>query len=796
MKQRWHCLLSWLFPAILALTGAMTGGLARAQAAPRVLSYAPAGASVTILVLDMSGSMSTNDPAGVRCSAANAYIDLSGPGDVIGVVGLDSQGTGTDAHHFQDAVVWAQPTEMATLTERQQLQQVIASKSHDCHPDNTTPTYDALAQAEQMLTSATDGGRIPGSVVLLTDGVPAPDTGAQIDAIHSDLLPQFRQSHWPIDAIALGADAPVPGSGTTFHGFLSGLSDATSGAFYDDSHGVIPGVSPLNIADFFVKIFAQNNQRIVATDIPPTGLDGSTTRRNFSVTDYTRSLDVVVVKDQAATTASLVTPDGQSIAQNGSGVFVSAADPHYIIFSITSPQAGLWEVDVSGSGQFLMDSLKTSGIGLSTIAASQAGLTTSAHPVLALGQPVTVSANLTNDGQPVTDDRFTLSGTITSIGGSGQYNQAFSLNDRRTPGTYIGQVTVPAGAPPGSYRIVLLASSVSAVAVVARQSLQLRIERFPLPALDEAQATAVQWDPLLRLLYGLPFWPMPQLGLWALSGLPDRGVTLSGLVQQNQQPYSGATLTALAQRKGTPGTVPVAVITDGAGRFHLLLDAPADGTYLLTFRTSGSFAESHGDFGMTGQTVQVTLTPATLGEELHAWVFTLGYLALLLLLLGLLNWGITARPQGSWQRYRGGEEIQHSNFWPVARNPWRGFLHRNWLSSQQARMPAGVLFRFRHGGGLEARASGRGSGDWRWSDGRGLPEDFREVRELVYRPRGSEEDEEVSRFAFAVQSQASQRGRDDNRRERGAGSRESRRRSSSTRGGGRARYREDETLFS
>src|SRR2546421_9153925 len=45
---------------------------------------------VTILVLDMSGSMSTNDPNSLRCSAANAFIDLSGPGEFVGVVGLDN----------------------------------------------------------------------------------------------------------------------------------------------------------------------------------------------------------------------------------------------------------------------------------------------------------------------------------------------------------------------------------------------------------------------------------------------------------------------------------------------------------------------------------------------------------------------------------------------------------------------------------------------------------------------------------------------------------------------------------
>ncbi|HEU5382465.1 MAG TPA: vWA domain-containing protein [Ktedonobacteraceae bacterium] len=752
--RRLFCLLILLLAVLtLAAMSSPNGVSVHAQGMTKIASSGSAPGSVTILVLDMSGSMATNDPDGVRCSAANAYIDLSGPGNFIGVIGLDHQGSGTGAHNFENAEVWAQPIEMATLAERQQLQGIIATKSNHCRPDNTTPTYDALAQALQMLTTSTNGGQIPGSVVLLTDGAPAPDTVAQMNAIQSDLLPHFKQNHWPIDTVALGADGPAaPGSSVTFHSFLSGLSDATSGAFYDDSHGAVPGVSPLNIADFFVKIFAQNNHRIVTNDISPTDLNGAITRRNFSVTDYTNSLDVVVVKDQPATAAALITPGGQRVSQSGSGVFVSSSDPHYVIFSIASPQAGTWELDVTGSGQFLMDSLKTSGIGLSTISASQANLTVSTDPVLALGQPLTISANLTNNGQPITDDRFTLTGTITYTGGLGQYSQSFSLNDKNSPGKYVGQVTLPGNAPPGSYRIVLNASVVSGEAVIASQSLRLRIERFPLPVLNSVQGTSVQWDPLLSRLYSLPFWPMPQLSQWALNGLPGQGTMLVGVVQQNQLPYNNATVTAVVRPAGSSTSLPVSVLNDGGGHFRLLLPVTTGGTYLLTFSTSGNFAESHGDFGATTQSVQISLVPATPGQELRAWAFTLAYLLVLIFLCLLLRWCWTPGPQGSWLREHEGDVIERSDFGANKRNPWQGLIHRDLLYSRQAKMPAGVQFRFRHGGGIEARAHGQGSDNWEWSDGGNLPRAFREVRALLYRSRhpldNDDDDREVSKFVF------------------------------------------------
>ena len=96
----------------------------------------------------MSGSMAQNDPQGLRCSAANAYIDLSGPGDFVGVVGLDGNGTG-GPHNFGATVNWGlAPREMATVNERQALRNAILQKSHGCGPDADTPTYDALAKAE------------------------------------------------------------------------------------------------------------------------------------------------------------------------------------------------------------------------------------------------------------------------------------------------------------------------------------------------------------------------------------------------------------------------------------------------------------------------------------------------------------------------------------------------------------------------------------------------------------------------------------------------------------------------
>jgi hypothetical protein len=264
---------------------------ALARAAGMVAPHASAAGHVTVIVLDMSGSMAQNDPQGLRCSATNAYIDLSGPGDYVGVIGLDNASGATGgAHNFPTTVDWGlAPRELATVNARQALRSAVAQKSNTCRPDGSTPTYDALVKAAAMLAQATSNGAIGGSVILLTDGVPDPDTSSQIAAIQRDLIPQFKAHNWPIDTVALGSD-------TSSHSFLSNIASATSGSFYDDGHGVVPGISPLNITPFFIAIFRLRNGRSPGPDIPPMALSGGTTARNFSVGAYVSHLDIVVVK--------------------------------------------------------------------------------------------------------------------------------------------------------------------------------------------------------------------------------------------------------------------------------------------------------------------------------------------------------------------------------------------------------------------------------------------------------------------------------------------------------------------
>jgi hypothetical protein len=681
--------------ALALALAAMGGPVAHAQPLPTGLPAA--SGHVTIIVLDMSGSMAQNDPSGLRCSAANAYIDLSGPGDFVGVVGLDNPGGARGGpHNFQTAVDWGlAPREMATVNARKALHDAIAQKSNNCRPDAATPTYDALAKAEAMLASAASGGT-SGSAILLTDGVPDPDTSAQQSAIQSELVPQFKQHSWPIDVIALGSD-------TGFHGFLSGIASATSGTFYDDGHGIVPGVSPLNIMPFFLDIFRLRNGRSLGPDIAPTQLGGGVTARNFTVGQYVSHLDIVVVKDAPSTSVALQAPNGQRFPPATAGTFISS-DPYYAIFAIDTPQQGPWEVDVSGSGLFLMDSLKVSALAL--------GITSpGANAVLALGEQFTLSATLSAQGTPISGGRFSLSGTITYAGGgasSSSYTHDILLADAGGSGTYTAPLTVPAFAPTGSYTITVRAHAASEDVLTAQTT--VRLDLFPAalliaptgntPTTDAVGASVVGWDPIVRAIYRLPV--IGGLGGLALQNHPaDPAAMVRGQVLLNGRPYADATVGGTATHAGSTASVPVSVLNDGNGAFRLIFPSDASGTYRVNLTTSGAYNISHGDLTHVARTVLVTIVPATASQELRAWLVTFIYLLLFALLLLVIRYAVAQKPFGMLVNSdgSGGSEFARAQRGVAA------LLAPGRVTSRQMGMDPGLEFGFHPGGRITVRGT-------------------------------------------------------------------------------------------
>ena len=715
-----------IFVVVCAALGALWP-LTIVAAHPLARPLATGGNHVTIIVLDMSGSMAQNDPDGLRCSAANAYIDLSGPGDYIGVVNLDGGAS--------QAVI-AQPTEMATESARKGLRDAIQSKTNNCAPDGSTPTYNALNTALGMLKSATQGGSIAGSVILLTDGVPDPDPSSQINNIKSTLVPQFKQNTWPVDVVALGP--PGAQEGIDFHGFLSDVASATSGKFYDDGHGVVSGVSPLNIAPFFVDIFARRNGRTPGPTIPPTDLSSGHESRDFNLGSLVDHLDVIVVKDQPDTQVQLQDPNGNAVA-TGPNVFVST-DPRYAIYAIDGPQAGTWQVNVTGSGQFLVDTLITSSLTMSITTP------TNASPVYPLGQPFDIAASLTDKGAVVTNG-YTVAGTLSFAGdtnGGQPYTQDITMQDSGGTGVYSAKATVPASAAPGTYDLRVCASQTTNAPDVCAD-VSLRLSLFPTPSLLDGKGNAanpvaaqvVQFDPILRLIYGLPNGFVQWLSNGPLAGLPaTSSADIPGQVQLAGKAYCNATVKGSAQAQSGGASVPITVTNDGCGKFHVLFPSTANGAYTITFLTSGAFKDSHGDFGTTTSQANVTIAAATLPQELRAWLWTLLLYPLeVFLIVSLIRSRFMNAPRGSYQikGQPGTQPLgpQHSLWWSL--------MQRNVLSSKSEWHRAGLLVAVERNGSVQVRrprlpwAAGRN--DWTKGDGTPLPTSYTRVNEVLFHPQ-------------------------------------------------------------
>ncbi|HEY7781629.1 MAG TPA: vWA domain-containing protein [Ktedonobacterales bacterium] len=545
---------------LLAVLGGAIASVPSAHAAPLAVHEAhpahpaantPSG-HVTILVLDMSGSMGNpgqggNDPAGLRCSAAHAYIDLSGVGQWVGLVGLaHPDGAPGDATTAQD---YAQPAEMTTDAARAAMRKALDVHSNHCAGNGTTPMADALARADRMLHAATQGGALTGSVILLTDGLPDPDASGQITALHH-LLPDFQSNDWPIDTIALGgAD----------RGFLRGISDTTGGTAYDVAHGPVPGVSPLNLEPFFVDIFRVNAGRTLVHAVPPLALAGPATRQ-FHVGRFIAHMDVLVVRDSPNVAVQLYAPGNypNSPVLPGQAAVV-ASDPHYTIYSITTPVRGDWVLAFSGSGQLLTDALMQSTLSLQLVSPR-------ANQHLPLGQPLTLDAALRDGSDQVLAEPVTVTASLAPANGANRTGREVPLADQggaSPTGNYQGRVTIPTASPRGTYHVTLGAQLNDAFVSLV---VPVVLEPFPVPTLLA------------------PSDGTPRLAGFSVDAVPGGplavsfGLTVDGKLQA--EPHVGAALTAAGQ--------PVSLSTL-AGTWQGLYVPARAGAQPLVVRLTGTY---------------------------------------------------------------------------------------------------------------------------------------------------------------------------------------------------------------
>jgi hypothetical protein len=715
---------------------------------------------VTILILDMSTSMYDNDPLQLRCSAAKAYIDLSSTGDKIAVIGLTNfDGSSASRQSpFLRAEVWQRPTPMDVLSQRTALKRVIMQRptgTPSCqYPYGATPLYDALNQAQSMLTQTArvSGKAGSGSVLLMTDGASYPDEQNQDNAIRSTLLPIFLKHQWPIDVVALKPSDQA-------HQFLERVTGSTGGQFYQQGRQD-DEPPPLSITSFFTTIFAQRQHRTLTTRVPPQMLEGASQSIDFQLDSYGRHLDVIVVKDQDIR-ARITTPGGNILPTSDPppGAFVINDDPYYEIFSFDGPRAGVWQLDIEGSGYFEVKSLVTSWLQISLL------LPDPNTGIQAIDRPLTIAAQLVdgrNPAEPISGSRFVLTAIICHTGmpqaGAKAFMRRVSLRYENNDHLYRYSMMLPSDASPGAYSITISASE-DTDAIISSIVRPLRLVHFPTlwliapqtgrPVARVLQLTSIHWDPWLQRLYS----PNAVWGDWpgqiALSQPINSHVLLNGQVHVDPDSQMQVAAIHALLRSSDGMTRSVAVHITGKNIFQLILPSLSDGQYALALTTQGNFEDRSGDLGTTVYTVYVTgmAAPTTLHQR--AWAITAVFALILLLpLLAvlILHWHLTGpSPFGECMLYKD-QKLYHYPFNRRQHTFFSLLLRRNKLYSEEVKavpsaahwshLPSGLIFRFyrNHTIKVSYRRGKQGSSWQRSVDGtlKPLKAGFSEEKELMY----------------------------------------------------------------
>lgn len=635
----WHGILPVVFflPALLfLLPGSHT-------APPRSSRAVQAGSTttghLTIFILDMSGSMATNDPGQVRCQAAEAYIDLSGPGNMIGIIGLAGA----------RAQTWLEPSPTDVVSERAALKRAIEERpagTPGCqNPSGNTPTASALDLAWNMLNTASARQNLPGSVVLVSDGVPYPDTNGQLTAIQNNLLPLFQQRHWPIDSIALGTEQVL-------RPFLQNLAQRTGGIAYDDAQGTVPGqASSLNILSFFTDILSQRTGRTPTRITPLTTLSSGSKAYNLVLGASVREVDILLVREarEGNSISARLTSPGATPVVLPSPLALPYTDfeqnPSYVFFSIAGPRAGVWELDVKGNGRFEISTLETSFLQTVFISPQFNGT------LLNMNGPFPLIAEVVDTRSPQAPlalPGLTLTATLTSQGGSGSAvsrftTQRYLMKEEQAPNPGLFQATIllPTRAADGVYTLTVSASGETSE-IISENTLTVRLAHFPEPVLASSQAVVYQWPTWMATISHLTL--LNQLYSAIFAGSRPQ---ISGRIEPGALPHAAAPLLQATQISPTGAPTSLTVVNDSQGAFQVILPEEPPGDYTIAFTLNGTFENFSGNMGDTLLIIHLHTAAATTPMIVGFFMLTLA-LSLLILgfLLGLYLFATGPRPSG------------------------------------------------------------------------------------------------------------------------------------------------------
>ncbi len=437
----------------------------------------PAGAQgphniSVVLIIDNSGSMGTNDPAGLRFVAASQLVDLLEEGDEISVVLF-----------ADDSTVLVSLTKVTDAASKEAIRARLTAVAPAGNTHMRAGLEAGLAELEKGSNSIRFG-------IFLTDGELHPPDWPDLTAQEQEaeraavlaLADGFGERKWGLFPVSL-ASAVEPA-------FLQRLAD-NGGGLYREA----PEAGQLTLV--FQEVFAAKKLdvfEILFSDCLAPGDERSVT---FPIHQFVSTLSLFVTyPGDLRPTVAVTGPDGGPVSPTG-------GDARYDAFSIESPARGTWTVTITGApeGESCVSISSTPRTLVDVV-----WLRPSPSLSLAPGEPLEIAVRLvardpqSGDETPVEDAAV----RVTVAGPSGQSYEA--TLEHAGSGEYSGVVTVDG--EEGKYTIDLVAErgggAVAQRSFEASVSLAAAAARSPTPS-RERPAAAAEGDggpALLLMLLG------------------------------------------------------------------------------------------------------------------------------------------------------------------------------------------------------------------------------------------------------------------------------------------------------
>ncbi len=290
------------------------------RVAEGLLVAAPRTGLDVALIIDSTGSMTSNDPGGLRKNAAKALVDIAQPGDKIAIIAFN-----TGAYRLAALTAIKPGTEQQLV--KAELRRAIDFVGQD---GNTDLNAGLNAGFSELLSDTTNQRR---AAVFLTDGEQT--SGLYNDNSHL----QYQNQGWPVYTVGFGA---------ADFGLLARIAAATQGECLNNCrsftdlgqlqlfyHDVLQRqIANGNILLTQSSILAQGESKQLAAPLPP-GQNSAT---------------FLAVWPGSQVDLSLISPSGRVIDANTvSDDVYHSKQSTYETFTVQQPEVGPWRVNLYGA---------------------------------------------------------------------------------------------------------------------------------------------------------------------------------------------------------------------------------------------------------------------------------------------------------------------------------------------------------------------------------------------------------------------------------------------------------------